>query len=59
MSKQERKRDPFEEERRKAHEEELIDESIEESFPASDPPSVTRPRPHPAPDHGDDGAQKD
>jgi hypothetical protein len=27
------------------HEEELLDEALEESFPASDPPSPTRHRP--------------
>jgi hypothetical protein len=27
------------------HREELLDEALDESFPASDPPSITRPHP--------------
>lgn len=34
----------LEESKAKAHEEELLDEAIDESFPASDPPSMSRPR---------------
>lgn len=29
------------------HRERLLDEALEETFPASDPPAVTAPRPHP------------
>jgi hypothetical protein len=31
----------------KAHEDELLDEALDESFPASDPPAMTEPTPHP------------
>ncbi len=30
---------------RKQHDDEALDEAIEESFPASDPPSTTQPKP--------------
>jgi hypothetical protein len=29
------------------HRDELLDEALEETFPASDPPAVTQPRPRP------------
>jgi len=32
-------------------EEERLDEGLEESFPASDPPSQTQPHPHPKADN--------
>lgn len=35
---------------RRRHVEELLDEGLEESFPASDPPAVTPPRPPSEPD---------
>lgn len=33
----------------KAHREEMLDEALEESFPASDPPSLTEPGSDPSP----------
>jgi hypothetical protein len=32
----------------KTHEDELLDEALDESFPASDPPAMTEPRPNPS-----------
>ena len=33
----------------KAHQDDLLDEALDESFPASDPPSMTEPKAHPDP----------
>ena len=32
---------------KRKHREELLDEALDESFPASDPPAITRPHPRP------------
>ncbi len=32
-----------------SHEEDMLDEALDESFPASDPPSMTDPAPHEPP----------
>jgi hypothetical protein len=32
----------------KAHQDELLDEALDESFPASDPPAMTEPKPNPS-----------
>ena len=34
--------------------EEALDEALEETFPASDPPAVTQPHPHPFRDPADE-----
>jgi hypothetical protein len=33
------------------HEEWLVDEAVDESFPASDPPAITQPKPKPRKSH--------
>jgi hypothetical protein len=32
---------------RKEHREDLLDDALDDSFPASDPPAITSPHPHP------------
>jgi len=32
---------------KRRHREELLDEALDESFPASDPPAIAAPHPHP------------